>query len=170
METDMADLLILAFPDEASAMEARTAFVRMQKDYLVEMEDAVVISRESDSGVRLHQAVNMTAAGALGGTVWGGLIGLLFLNPLLGAAMGASAGAISGFVTDLGIDDAFLTEVGETLSPGTAALGVLVRTMTTDRVLAGLEPWAGKALVLRTSLSAEQEGKLAQALAVKDAA
>lgn len=166
----MSDLLILAFPDEASAMEARTALAKMQRDYLIELEDAVVISRAEDGGVHLHQAVNMTVAGAASGTIWGGLIGLLFLNPLLGAAMGASAGAISGFVTDLGIDDDFLKEVGETLSPGTAALGVLVRSMTTDRVLAGLEPWAGKARVLRTSLSTEQEGKLAQALAVKTAA
>ncbi len=101
----MSDLVIVAFPDEATAFEARAELVRLQKEYLIEMEDAVVVTRDETGDVRLHQAVNMTAAGAVGGTMWGALIGLIFLNPLLGAAAGAGAGALSGAFTDVGIKD-----------------------------------------------------------------
>jgi len=161
----MSDLVIMAFDTEATAFEARAALVKMQREYLIEMEDAVVMTRNDDGSVQLHQAVNMTAMGAVGGTFWGGLIGLLFLNPLIGAAVGAGAGALSGWMTDLGINDDFLKEVGQSLPPGGAALGILIRKMTADKVLAGLDDFAGKGRVLRTSLSAEQEARLAEVLA-----
>lgn len=161
----MSDLVIVAFPDEATAFDARAALVKMQREYLIEMEDAVVITRKDDGGVHLHQAVNLTAVGAAGGTFWGALVGLLFLNPLVGAAVGAGAGALSGWMSDVGINDAFLKDVGNSIPPGGAALGVLIRKMTADKVLAGMEGFAGKGRVLRTSLSTEQEAKLAEVLA-----
>ncbi|OJY36277.1 MAG: hypothetical protein BGP11_07955 [Rhodobacterales bacterium 65-51] len=161
----MSDLVIIAFDTEATAFEARAALVKMQQEYLIEMEDAVVVTRKDDGTVQLHQAVNMTAMGAAGGGVWGGLIGLLFLNPLLGAAVGAGAGALSGWMTDVGINDDFLKQTGQSLPPGGAALGILIRKMTADKVLAGLDSFAGKGRVLRTSLSTDQEAKLAEALA-----
>lgn len=161
----MSDLVIVAFDDEQTAFDARAALVRLQRDYLIDMEDAVVITRKADGTVQLHQAVNLPAVGAVGGTFWGGLIGMLFLNPLLGAAVGAGAGALSGWLTDVGIDDEFLKEVGGSVPPGGSALGVLIRRMTADKVLSGLQDFAGKGRVLRTSLSAEQEARLAEALA-----
>lgn len=160
----MSDLVIIAFDTEATAFEARAALVKMQQEYLIEMEDAVVITRKDDGTVQLHQAVNMTAVGATGGGIWGGLIGLLFLNPLLGAAVGAGAGALSGWMTDVGINDDFLKQTGQSLPQGGAALGILIRKMTADKVLAGLDAFAGKGRVLRTSLSDEQEQKLSEAL------
>jgi uncharacterized membrane protein len=132
----------------------------VQKDYLIQMADAVVVTRDEDGKVQLHQAVNLTAAGAAGGTMWGALIGLLFLNPLLGAAVGAGAGALSGYLTDFGIDDKRMKEMGEQLKPGGSALFVLVTSVTGDKVLERLEAWRGKGRVLSTSLTNEQETKL----------
>jgi uncharacterized membrane protein len=160
----MSDLVIVAFPDEATAFEARAELVRLQKDYLIEMEDAVVVTRDEAGEVRLHQAVNLTAAGAIGGTMWGALIGLIFLNPLLGAAAGAGAGALSGALTDVGINDDFLKDVGRALDKGHSAVAVLIRKMTADKVLARLEPFRAKGRVLQTSLSDEAEGRLRAAL------
>ena len=91
----MSDLVIIAFPDEATAFEARAELMKLQKEYLIEMEDAVVITRSEDGAVRLHQPINLTGAGAVSGTLWGGLVGLIFLNPLLGAAIGAGAGYLT---------------------------------------------------------------------------
>ena len=85
----MSDLIVVAFDDEATAFELRAALVKLQKEYLIEMEDAVVVTKSADGKVALHQAVNLTATGAVGGGMWGALVGLLFLNPLLGAAVGA---------------------------------------------------------------------------------
>ena len=160
----MSDLIIVAFPDESTAFEARAGLVRLQKEYLIEMEDAVVITRDNDGNVKLHQAVNMTAAGAVGGTFWGALIGLLFMNPLIGAAAGAGAGAISGALTDVGIEDKFLKQVGTSLEDGQSALALLVRKMTGDKVLARMSEFHSKARVLQTSLSDETEARLRERL------
>lgn len=156
----MADLVIVAFDDEATAFEARAALVRLQKEHLIEMEDAVVVTRDDDGTVRLHQAVNLTTAGAIGGSVWGALIGLLFLNPLVGAAVGAGAGALSGRLTDIGIDDGFLKDVGQSLPKGGSALAVLIRKMTGDKVLERMAAFRARGRVVQTSLSHEQEDKL----------
>lgn len=156
----MSDLIIVAFDDEATAFELRAALVKLQKEYLLEMEDAVVVTKSADGKVALHQAVNLTAAGAVGGAFWGTLVGLLFLNPLLGMAAGAGAGALSGKFTDIGINDTFLKEVGGSLTDGGAAVAVLVRKMTGDKVLERLGEFKAKGRVLQTSLSNEQEEKL----------
>lgn len=159
----MADLIIVAYPDEATAEAARKKLFELQKEYLIQMGDAVVAVRQEDGNVKLNQLVNMTAAGASSGGLWGALVGLLFLNPLLGAAVGAGAGAISGRFTDIGINDEFMKQAAGALSPGQAALCVLVRSVTADKVLPEMAQFGGT--VLRTNLSAEQETKLRAALA-----
>ena len=160
----MANLVAVVFPDETTAFEMRTALAKMQKDYLIEMEDAVVVTKDANGKVQLHQAVNLTAAGAVGGGFWGMLIGMLFLNPLLGAAAGAGAGALSGKLTDIGIDDKMMKDVAQSFQPGTSALFVLVRKATVDKVLEGLKPFAGKGKLFQTSLTKDEEATLRAAL------
>jgi uncharacterized membrane protein len=158
----MADLVIIAYESEEKAEAARRKLLELQKEYLIELGDAVVAVRQADGSVKLNQLINMTAAGAASGALWGALIGLLFLNPLLGAAAGAGGGALSGYLTDIGIDDNFLRDATKELAPGKAALCVLVRKATPDKVLPAIAPLGGT--VLRTNLSAEQEAKLRDAL------
>jgi uncharacterized membrane protein len=126
------------------------------------MEDVVVVTKDDKGKVKLHQAVNLTAAGAVGGAFWGMLIGLIFLNPLLGAAIGAGAGALSGKLRDVGISDNFMKELAETFKPGSSALFVLFRKVTPDKVLDQLKGFQGK--VLKTSLSADKEEELRKVL------
>ena len=104
----MASLLVIAYDTETTAEAARKKLFELQKEYLIELGDAVVAVRQPDGSVKLNQLLNMTAAGAASGGMWGALIGLLFLNPLLGAAVGAGAGALSGRFTDVGINDNFM--------------------------------------------------------------
>jgi uncharacterized membrane protein len=158
----MADLIIVAYPDLATAEAARTKLISLQKDYLIQLGDAVVAERQADGAIKLHQLINTTAAGAAGGAMWGTLIGLLFLNPLLGAAAGAGAGALSGYLTDVGIDDKFMKSAAESLTPGQAALCVMVRSVTADKVLPEMAHFGGT--VLRTNMTTEQEQKLRDAL------
>src|SRR5262245_7738604 len=103
----MSELVIIAYESEAQAEAARKRLMELQKEYLIELGDAVVAVMQHDRTVKLNQMINLTAASAASGAVWGALIGLLFLNPLLGAAIGGGAGAISGRLTDIGIDDKF---------------------------------------------------------------
>jgi uncharacterized membrane protein len=160
----MANLIVIGFKNEADAFAMRATLARLQSQYLIEMEDAVVVTRNDKGKVQLHQAVDLPAAGAISGGFWGALIGLLFLNPLLGAAIGAGAGAISGALSDIGINDQFMKDLGATLTPGTSALFVLVRKSTPDKVLDGLKSFIGKATVLKTSLTKDKEEQLREAL------
>ena len=160
----MSNLVAVVFDDEVTAFEMRTALMKMQKEYLIDIEDAVVVTRDSTGKTKLDQAVSLTHAGAVGGGFWGLLIGLIFLNPLLGAAIGAGAGALSGKFSDIGLDDALMKEIGTSMKPGTSALFVLVRRATVDKVLQGLKAFAGKGKVFQTSLKKDDEATLRQAL------
>jgi uncharacterized membrane protein len=158
----MSDLVVIGFDNENKAFEMRAELAKLQKEYLIEMEDVVVVSKNDKGKVKLHQAVNLTAAGAVSGGFWGMLIGMIFLNPLAGAALGAGAGALSGKFTDIGIGDNFIKELGETLTPESSALFVLVRKVTPDKVLEALKGFGGK--ILKTSLTADKEDTLREVL------
>jgi uncharacterized membrane protein len=158
----MSNLVVIAFDEEHRAFELRAELVKLQKEYLIKMEDAVVVTKNDQGKVRLHQAINLTAAGAVHGGFWGALIGMIILNPLLGAAVGAGAGALSGKLADFGIDDKFMQELGETLQPNTSALFVLVKEVTADKVVDKLKGFGGK--ILQTSLSKADEERLQKVL------
>lgn len=158
----MSHLIAIAFDDQHRAEEVRTDLLRLQQEYLVDMEDAVVAVRKQDGKIKLRQLFNMTASGAVGGGFWGTLIGLIFLNPLFGLGVGAAAGAIAGALTDVGIDDKFMKELSERAKPGSSVLFVLVRQATPDKVLNELKRYEGH--VLHTSLSHEDEARLREAV------
>ncbi len=166
----MSDLICVAFKDKETADKVLNELRQMQREYLVDLEDSCVAVREMDGKVHLKQAVNLVSLGAassgLSGLLWGGLVGLLFLNPLagmaLGGAVGMGAGALAGKMSDYGISDDYIRKIAETIEPGTSALFVLVRKANPERVLPELAKYHGK--VLRTSLTPEQEKRLQEAL------
>jgi uncharacterized membrane protein len=161
-DNNMSDLVVIGFEDEHTAFEMRAELVKLQKEYLIDMEDVVVVTKDDKNKVKLHQAVNLTAAGAAGGTFWGMLIGMIFLNPLVGAAVGAGAGALSGKFSDIGINDKFMKELGETFTPGSSGIFILIRKVTADKVLEGIKDFKGK--VLKTSLTVDKEEGLQKIL------
>jgi uncharacterized membrane protein len=158
----MSTLIVVGYDDIHQAEETRLKLRKLQSEYLISLEDAVVASKDSKGKIKLHQAVNLTAAGAVSGGFWGSLIGLIFLNPLLGLAVGAGAGAASGALSDVGINDKFMKDLAATMSHGSSALFVLVRKSTPDKVLEELKGAGGT--VLQTSLSHADEAKLQSAL------
>ncbi|MDD1625246.1 MAG: DUF1269 domain-containing protein [Methylococcaceae bacterium] len=160
----MSILVVVGYKEPYKAEEVRLRLWKLQRDYLLDLEDAVVVVKNAEGKVTLHQPVNLTAAGAVSGGFWGALIGLIFLNPVLGLAVGASAGAVSGALTDIGIDDNFIKELGAKMIPNSSSLFVLVRNSTPapDKVLEELKGTGGT--ILKTSLSHEDEAKLQAAL------
>lgn len=158
----MRTLIVVSYPNETQASEERVKFLKMQKSYLVDLEDAVVVTRKQDGKVKLHQLYNLAATGALGGGFWGALIGLIFLNPLLGFVVGVGAGAVGGALSDVGINDNFMKQLGEKLKPGSSALFVLTDSEITDKVLAELRGSGGE--IIQSSLSHEDEDRLQAAL------
>ncbi|MCU0510408.1 MAG: DUF1269 domain-containing protein [Anaerolineae bacterium] len=164
----MSDLLVFAFNNETGANEAITLVQGLQKQELIKLADAASVVRKPDGKVKVKQANSLVGAGALGGAFWGMLFGLLFFMPWLGLAVGAIGGAIGGKLSDVGIDDKFIKEVGQTIEPGHSALFLMVTQMTEDRVIPQLV--ASGATLLRTNLSAADEAKLRAAFGADEEA
>src|SRR6476619_3694706 len=61
----MSDLVVIAFPTEAKAEEVRQKLLAMQKEYLIELGDAVIAVKDSKGQIKLNQLINTTAAGAV---------------------------------------------------------------------------------------------------------
>ncbi len=166
----MSELIVVAFDDPNRADEVLLELRELQREYLIDLEDAVVAVRRADGKIQLKQSVNLVgasaASGGLWGALWGSLVGLLFLNPLVGFAfgtmVGAGTGAIAGALSDYGIDDDFIRRLAESLQPNNSAIFVLIRKMQPEKVLSELSRFRGR--VLRTSLSPEQEARLQEAL------
>lgn len=158
----MSTLIVIVYPDELKAEQVRLDFLKMQKEYLVSLEDAVIAVKKPDGKVKLNQMYNLPLGGAMSGGLWGTLIGLIFLNPLLGLVVGAGAGAVAGALSDVGINDDFMKKLAATITPGSSALFVLVDSAITDKVRAELQGTGGK--ILQTSLSTLDQEKLQKAL------
>ena len=159
----MSDLLVIEFPSEAKAESVREMLLAMQKEYLIELGDAVVAVKDDRGRVKLNQLFQPVAQGAVSGMLWGSLIGLLFMMPLAGAPVGAASGALRGRLADLGINDDFMRQAARTLQSGNAALFLLIRKMTTDKVLSELRGVGGT--ILRSSFDETKEQALREALA-----
>ncbi|MEA2268567.1 MAG: hypothetical protein QOF29_785 [bacterium] len=157
----MSDLVAIAYPDLATARQVASNLGEAQKAHLIELDDLALVEHRDDGKIKLHQA-SLTGVGAASGAMWGGLIGLLFLAPMVGMAIGAASGAAAGAASDAGVDDKFIKDLGAQLKPGGAALIVLVRDMNLERVLAEATIPGD---VIQTSLDAETEEALRGALA-----
>ena len=155
----MSDLLIIEFPSEAKAEGVREMLLAMQEEYLIDLGDAVVAVKDDRGRVKLNQLFQPVAQDAVSGMLWGSLIGLLFMMPLAGAA----SGALGGRLADLCINDAFMRQASRTLQSGNAALFLLIRKMTTDKVLAALH--GAGSTVMRSSFDETKEEALRAALA-----
>ena len=154
----MATLVVIGYETETQAEETKLRLVQLQKEYLIELEDAVIAIKKPNGKVKLIQPINLTAAGAASGSFWGLLIGMIFMMPIVGVAIGAATGAVGGALTDLGINDDFMKNLAATFRNGSSVLFVLVRKATPDKVLEELQGTGGK--VIKTSLTHEEEAKL----------
>ena len=158
----MSDLVFIAFPTEQKAEEVRQKVLSLQREYLIELGDAVVVVKDEKGHVKLNQMINLTATGAASGALWGTLIGFIFLSPLIGTAIGAASGALGGKFSDIGINDQFMKDAASALQPNTAGLFLLIRKMTADKVLADLKGSGGT--VIKTSFDESKEAQLREAL------
>src|SRR3954452_9862000 len=160
----MATLTVWKFDTAGGAQAALAQLERMQKEELVQINDAAYVTwPEGKKKPKTEQLHNLTGAGALGGSFWGLLFGLIFFVPLLGLAVGAAMGALSGSMADVGIDDDFIRDVRENVTPGTSALFVMSSNEVADKVLDQFKTTG--ASLISTNLSGEQEARLREAFA-----
>jgi uncharacterized membrane protein len=160
----MSTLIAITYEDEESGRGAFESLGRLQKLQVLKLEDAAFAVKDAKGKVKVKQTLENAAAGsaAVWGGFWGLLIGLLFLAPIFWGLVGALLAGLMGKATDLGIDNKFIKEVGESLEPGGSALFILVIEATADKVVPELQKYGGT--VYQTSLSYEDEEKLKKAL------
>lgn len=167
----MSELIAIAYPDMNRAEQVLSTLTQLQSAYLIDLEDAVYVTKDANGKVQLHQPMNPTGAAAAGGAVMGGIfgfvLGLFVLMPIAGAAVGAGigagAGALAGHFADYGIDDSFVKQLETSLQPNSSAILVLVSKATPDKVVPEVSKYGGT--IIRTSLSKENDAKLRAALA-----
>jgi len=155
----MAALTVWKFDTPYGAENASKTLKDLTSQNLIVVHDAAIVEwEEGRKKPKTRQMHNLAGAGALGGAFWGMLFGLIFLVPLLGAAIGAATGALSASLADVGIDDKFIAEVRDRVTPGTSALFVLSSDAVIDKVKDAFAET--KAELVFTNLDNEQERAL----------
>src|SRR4051794_7075532 len=163
----MSTLVAIAYPDVDTARSVADELHGLGKEKAIAIEDLVVVERRADGQVKLHHSRHLNLGGAAEGAGGGMIIGLIFLAPFLGMAIGAATGAAVAARGDDSVED-LLKGMGEHLKDGGAAVVVLVRESTPDKVLPRISHYGGE--VLQSSLSPEKEAELRSALAEDQAA
>ncbi len=158
-----SNIIVLGFDSESAAEEMLGAFSGMQERGLVTIDDAVLATRGTGKGVEIRQTRSLAGKYALGGGGIGLLAGLLLGGPIGGLIGGATVAAIVGALRDHGIDDAFINDATRALGPNSSALFLMGKAQDPDKLLEELEPF--RAIVATTTLSADKEERLKQALA-----
>jgi uncharacterized membrane protein len=136
---EMSDLIVIGYPDLDTAQAARKKLIELQREGLITLQDAAVVEATPNGKIKLHQGASMTG-------------------------LGAASGALGGKMTDVGVDDRFMKDVGEALQPGTAALFLLVEKVTLDKVAAEMANSRFEGRLIRSSLSAEAERQMQEAV------
>jgi uncharacterized membrane protein len=161
-EGSMAELVVIGYPDEATAEAAQATLGKLERELVVDLAGSAVVVADATGKVKMTTPTHATGAGAASGALWGMLFGLLFLIPIGGMIIGGLMGALFGKMSDTGIKDEFVAQVRDLLKPNTAALVVMYRKATPDKTLAALAPFGGT--VLKSSLSADTEAAINEAL------
>lgn len=160
----MSTLIAITYDDEQKGRAAFAELGELQKMQVLKLEDAALATKDKKGKVKVKQTLEKKYLGTVTtwGFFWGFLIGLIFGGPIFWGLFTALLSRIFGKSTDLGVDNKFIKEVGESLEIGGAAIFVLVIEATQDKVLPEMAKFGGK--VYQTSLSNEDEEKLRAAL------
>jgi len=75
----MSELIAIGFKDEFKADEVLLDLAKLQREHLINLEDAAVVVKNQKGKVKIKQSQELVTSGLLGGGFWGLLLGLIFL-------------------------------------------------------------------------------------------
>jgi len=161
----MENLTVLSFNNPTQAFQLQEALLKLQGESLFNLSDAVVITRDDAGKVKLHQSLGAAVGGsAAAGSVAGLILGAIFMNPWVGSAVGSGVGAIAGALTDLGIDDRFMKELGANIKPGNSALAILGSKLQLDAFAERVGPLLKGVTLLQTTVDTKREAEIRKLL------
>lgn len=159
----MSHLVVITFDSPDQAAEVLETLRSEQYEDSIGLDDSAIVVKDEDGTVEIDNEVDRgVKVGAIGGGLLGLLIGLLLGGPIASLVLGAIAGALGGDLANLGIDQRFINDVAEAMTPGTSALFVMVRESDPDATIEALEPFEGT--VYYAHLPEETEQELRRAL------
>jgi len=161
----MSEMMVLGFENEMEADRFGLKLAEMQKDMIVQLQDAAEVVRDPDGKPHVKHGHELVGVGAMGGAFWGMLFGLIFLMPFLGMAIGAGMGALFGKMGKTGLDHEVIVRMGDAVPPGKAGWFLLISEMTEDKFLAAVSGTG--ATLVRSNLTEEQEKDLKHAFGAK---
>lgn len=144
----MSELVVFAFENETGAHEFECELIAAKDDQEIEVSDAAMVVRAADGSARLNHAKNLVGWGSLGGIFWGFIFALVFWGRWWGLSIGGALG-------DLGLDDDFVKNVGDSVGRGHSALLALMNDEMLEGVLDLVEELEPN--VSRTSFSQGDE-------------
>jgi len=151
MANDPRKLIVLGFDSRLKAEEALLAATRLQVEGEIVLHDAVFVTKDEDGTTHVTETVDETPGdAALSGSFWGMLFGTLLAGPVgtvVGGAVSAGASALVAKLVDIGISDAAIKQLRETISTGTTALALLISHIHEEKLVAELHRFAGARLV-----------------------
>lgn len=164
---DTPQVLAIDFDDELKAREAMLAAFRLGKGRAIDLDDAAIVTRARSGRTRIVQTKDKTPAqGAVLGAWWASLAGLItggLVGWAVGLVVGAAAGALWGRWRDVGIDDAWMKQLGSDLAPGHAAAFFQMGNVFPTNLLKELRRFDGR--LLHSSLRDVDRHDIEEALA-----
>ena len=154
-------VIVAAYKEEKAAFEAYEYLRDSRTVAKLFYQVAAMVWRAEDGRLHIKEPDDKSTGVGVGvGAVLGGMLGTL-AGPA-GIVLGASAGAAIGGLAasgDSGIPDERLQEIGETLTPGTSALVVLLHESDVEETRQALVEQGGEVMV--TSLDVDLAEQLA---------
>lgn len=147
----------VSFDSPLKAQEYLLAMTRLRGDGVLELKDAVTVTKRDDGKVAVTETIDPTPGGAaLSGGVWLGLLGLFVGGPvgwLAGIGIGAGVGAATAKVVDLGIPDEWVDWFKEVVEPGISAVVILADHVHVHALAAEARRFRGAQLLYTTMSS-----------------
>jgi uncharacterized membrane protein len=162
MEAKMSHILVITFDDENQAASVLQSLKDLQNKDLLSLRDAAIIVKDKKGKVEVNNLVekNVKSGAAVGGFL--GLVvgGLLF--PVAGIALGALGGALVGKTLGEGVDKKFVSDVRDSLTPGSSAILFIISNENVGMLISALRPYNGK--IFQSSFDSAEEEELRKAL------
>ena len=158
------EMMVVSFADENMADEVLDTIKKMEDKAVVDLKSGAVVVRDSSGKVTIKETSDFDAKqGAIGGAIAGSVLSLLGGSLIKGAILGAAGGAAAGKFIDLGLDDEFLREIGDSLGTSSSAVVALVDFDQVDQAMEELDQFAG-GTILHHTLSNDVYEKLSDAV------
>ena len=182
----MEDLIVVSYDNQYKAQETINVLRSLNDNWLVNLYDAVAVTRDVNGSLRVQDSYKMTTPeGAGWGVFWGTLIGGLIFAPFTGGmsaaaaagtvAAGAIGGGALGGVTgavgadlekeDFGLSEEFVYQVSAQIKPGNSAIFALADSSNPEGVANFFRGTGGT--IISTNLTPQQRDRVQQVLAGK---